>query len=114
MVQQKLAAPPDGMQPLMLKVGIHTGACIAVTLNDRLDYFGTTVNLAARLEGLSSGDDVIISDAVREDPEVTEMLSQPEWSLSAAPFEATLKGFDTEKFALWRVTSVSLPVNERS
>ena len=34
--------------PLQLKAGLHTGPCIAVTLNDRLDYFGSTVNLAAR------------------------------------------------------------------
>ncbi len=27
-----------------LKVGLHAGACLAVTLNDRLDYFGQTVN----------------------------------------------------------------------
>ena len=49
--QQRLASPPEGMAPLTLKAGLHVGPCIAVTLNDRLDYFGTTVNLAARLEG---------------------------------------------------------------
>ena len=60
-VQHALAEPTDGSMPLQLKAGLHTGPCIAVTLNDRLDYFGSTVNLAARLEGLSSGHDVIIS-----------------------------------------------------
>src|SRR5262249_54058128 len=35
--------------PIVLKLGLHDGPCIAVTLNDRLDYFGGTVNLAARL-----------------------------------------------------------------
>ena len=59
--QRILAAPPDGSLPLMLKVGIHSGPCIAVTLNDRLDYFGGTVNMAARLEGLSTGGDVVVS-----------------------------------------------------
>lgn len=53
--QQALASPVDGAQPLLLKAGIHYGPCIAVTLNDRLDYFGTTVNLAARLNRFSSG-----------------------------------------------------------
>ncbi|HLA45756.1 MAG TPA: DUF5939 domain-containing protein [Aggregatilineales bacterium] len=48
----------DG-QPLTLKVGLHQGPCIAVNLNDRLDYFGSTVNIAARLEGQSRGDDVV-------------------------------------------------------
>lgn len=105
--QAALAAPTDGMRPLMLKVGIHSGPCIAVTLNDRLDYFGCTVNMAARLEGLSTGGDAVISDAVRSDPEVAEMLSSPECDLRAEPFEVMLKGFGEERFGLWRVTSVS-------
>ena len=79
--QQRLASPPEGMQPLSLKAGLHTGPCIAVTLNDRLDYFGSTVNLAARLEGQSTGDDVVISTAVYSDPEVRELLGDPEQGL---------------------------------
>lgn len=102
--QQRLAAPPDSMEPLRLKAGLHTGPCIAVTLNDRLDYFGSTVNLAARLEGQSTGDDVIISNAIYSDPAVREFLSDPDYGLSATTFEIPLKGFDEEKFNLWRVT----------
>jgi class 3 adenylate cyclase len=34
---------------VILKIGVHKGAAIAVTLNDRLDYFGQTVNIAARV-----------------------------------------------------------------
>jgi class 3 adenylate cyclase len=102
-VQQKLAAPPPGMQPLTLKAGLHSGPCIAVTLNDRLDYFGSTVNMAARLEGLSTGDDVIISADVRADPEVAELLDSADSHLSASRFEVRLKGFDEECFELWRV-----------
>ena len=102
--QERLAAPPDGMEPLQLKAGLHIGPCIAVTLNDRLDYFGSTVNLAARLEGQSTGDDVIISSAIYSDPAVRELLSDPIHGLSATTFEIPLKGFDKEKFNLWRVT----------
>ncbi|MBC7910364.1 MAG: adenylate/guanylate cyclase domain-containing protein, partial [Pyrinomonadaceae bacterium] len=104
--QKILAAPPDGSLPLMLKVGIHAGPCIAVTLNDRLDYFGGTVNMAARLEGLSTGGDVIISPTVYADPEVAELLEEPVNHLAAEPFEMTLKGFDEERFMLWRITPV--------
>ncbi len=68
--QQQLGFPPDGMLPLTLKAGLHTGPCIAVTLNDRLDYFGSTVNLAARLEAQSTGGDVVISASVYSDPGV--------------------------------------------
>jgi class 3 adenylate cyclase len=104
--QQRLADPPEGMQPLSLKAGLHTGPCIAVTLNDRLDYFGSTVNMAARLEGQSTGDDVVISSAVYSDPEVRDLLSDPGNGCSATRFEIPLKGFDREQFELWRVTKV--------
>ncbi|HKV33448.1 MAG TPA: adenylate/guanylate cyclase domain-containing protein [Pyrinomonadaceae bacterium] len=101
-VQRALAEPSDGSMPLQLKAGLHTGPCIAVTLNDRLDYFGSTVNLAARLEGLSSGNDVIISRAVHEDAEVRELLDSK--GLSAIEFDMTLKGFENERFELWRIS----------
>jgi class 3 adenylate cyclase len=101
--QRMLAEPPEGTAPLTLKAGIHTGPCIAVTLNERLDYFGSTVNMAARLEGLSTGSDVIISRAVYDDPEVRELINSPRSELQATPFEIELKGFDQEKFELWRV-----------
>ncbi|HEY2964451.1 MAG TPA: adenylate/guanylate cyclase domain-containing protein [Pyrinomonadaceae bacterium] len=100
--QRTLSQPPEGTMPLQLKAGLHTGPCIAVTLNDRLDYFGSTVNLAARLEGLSSGNDVIISRSVFEDTQVRELLESKR--LSATEFDMSLKGFDNERFALWRVS----------
>ena len=103
--QRTLAQPPDGTTPLQLKAGLHTGPCIAVTLNDRLDYFGSTVNLAARLEGLSSGNDVIISQSVFEDTQVHELLESKR--LSATEFDMSLKGFENERFALWRVSEPS-------
>src|SRR6266480_3302223 len=39
---------------LLLKIGIHEGPCLAVSLNDRQDYFGRTVNIAARVQGLAT------------------------------------------------------------
>ncbi len=101
--QEMLASPAEGVAPLTLKAGIHSGPCIAVTLNDRLDYFGSTVNLAARLESLSTGNDVIISRALYDDPEVRELLESE--GFSATPFQHELKGFDQEQFELWRVQS---------
>ena len=99
--QELLASPGEGSVPLTLKGGIHTGPCIAVTLNDRLDYFGTTVNLAARLEGLSTGEDVIISRALYDDPEVRTLFDSED--LTANVFEIELKGFEDERFELLRV-----------
>jgi class 3 adenylate cyclase len=101
--QQLLAEPAAGTMPLTLKAGLHTGPCIAVTLNDRLDYFGSTVNMAARLEGLSSGSDVIISGTVYDDAKVRKLIESR--GLSAVQFDMALKGFEDERFELWRVSS---------
>jgi class 3 adenylate cyclase len=87
--------------PLQLKAGMHAGPCIAVTLNDRLDYFGSTVNMAARLEGLSNGNDVIISRAIFDDASVADLLNSREFE--ALAFEMSLKGFEEEQVELWRV-----------
>jgi class 3 adenylate cyclase len=88
--------------PLILKMGIHQGTCIAVTLNERLDYFGTVVNLAARLEGQSQGHDVVISQAMITDPAVMDYLKLHD--VTVAQFEATLKGF-SDSYALYRLTA---------
>lgn len=101
-VQQALTEAKDGNMPLQLKAGLNTGPCIAVTLNDRLDYFGSTVNMAARLEGLSSGADVIISRSVYEDAKVQELIGSD--GFAVVPFDMSLKGFENERFELWRVS----------
>jgi class 3 adenylate cyclase len=101
--QEALAAPKDGSPPLFLKAGIHHGPCIAVTLNERLDYFGSTMNIAARLERYSSGEDLITSEAVRHDPEVEQWLLESVTGVEAVPFEAEIKGFDDRRFPLWRI-----------
>ena len=100
-MQELLASPPDGGMPLALKAGLHTGPCIAVTLNDRLDYFGSTVNMAARLEGLSSGLDVILSQNSFEDPKVQDLFRSEGYS--AERFDMSLKGFEDDRVELWRV-----------
>jgi len=61
-------------EALILKIGVHSGPCLAVTLNDRPDYFGTTVNVAARVQGLSFGNDVVFTEIIRKDAEAGELL----------------------------------------
>jgi class 3 adenylate cyclase len=60
---------------LILKIGVHKGAAIAVTLNDRLDYFGQTVNIAARVQNLADSDEIYISQDVHEAAGVGDALS---------------------------------------
>ena len=102
--QQILANPANGERPLQLKAAIHAGHSIAVTLNERLDYFGTNINIAARLEKFSEGNDLIISDFVYCDPEVQEFIKNPAAPMQATSFETRLKGFDDECFNLWRIS----------
>jgi class 3 adenylate cyclase len=53
---------------LSLKVGLHVGPCVAIDSNDRLDYFGQTVNIAARVQALAAGGEVVCTDAVWSSP----------------------------------------------
>jgi class 3 adenylate cyclase len=98
---KELATPPKGTLPLMLKAGIHVGPCIAVTLNERLDYFGSTVNIAARLVGLCAGGDLVMSSEVRKDPEVEAILQEAGHEIEDV--RAELKGFAQMRFELARV-----------
>jgi class 3 adenylate cyclase len=56
-----------GHVPLVLKIGLHSGSCIAITTGNVLDYFGATVNIAARLEHQCAGGEVIVSGHMMED-----------------------------------------------
>jgi class 3 adenylate cyclase len=58
---------------IALNVGLHAGACLAVTLNDRLDYFGATVNVAARVQALAGPGEIVRTDDVLEVPGAAEL-----------------------------------------
>lgn len=79
---------PDGL-PVVLKIGMHAGPCFAVTMNGILDYFGTTVNLAARIQGLSTGGDVVLERDLASKAGIRERVS----GLRREEFEAEMKGF---------------------
>ncbi len=61
---------------LVVKIGLHVGPCIVVTLNERLDYFGSTVNLAARLGHAARGGEIVVSTELAADPGVADVLAQ--------------------------------------
>jgi class 3 adenylate cyclase len=74
----------------VLKIGLHNGAAIAVTLNDRLDYFGQTVNIAARVQALADGDEIWMTEQVHDAPGVAGILAP----LAVEPTAAELKGVE--------------------
>lgn len=85
---------------LRLKAGIHLGHCLAVTLNEKIDFFGSTVNIAARLVNFSQGDDIVISKEVSEDVEVANWITQTHHETKILTTE--IKGFDN-KFELLKI-----------
>jgi adenylate cyclase len=78
--------------PLVLKIGVHAGPAIAMTANGRLDYFGRTVNVAARLGGQSRGGDVVM---LRDVFEATALALRDR--LTVEPFTTELRGLEGER-----------------
>jgi class 3 adenylate cyclase len=61
-------------EDLLLKIGIHEGPCLAVTLNDRQDYFGQTVNIASRVQGMAVSRSILATGAVVDHPSTSALL----------------------------------------
>ena len=79
----------SGKEPIIIKLGLHLGRCISVTLNNRLDYYGSAANKAARLEGQSTGGDIVLSPEFAADQEVVRLLAD----IRMREESAELKGF---------------------
>lgn len=61
-------------EDLLLKIGIHEGPCLAVNLNERQDYFGQTVNIASRVQGLAGSRSILTTAPVVRHPEAAAIL----------------------------------------
>ena len=61
-------------QSLRLKMGIHEGSCLAVTLNGQQDYFGQTVNIASRVQGLAGSRSIVVTEQVVENADTRTLL----------------------------------------
>ena len=61
-------------EDLLLKIGIHEGPCLAVTLNDRQDYFGQTVNIASRVQCLAVSRSILATGSIVDHPQAFELL----------------------------------------
>ena len=64
-----------GNEDLLLKIGIHEGPCLAVMLNDRQDYFGQTVNIAARVQSLADSRAIFTTSPVVNHAETAALLA---------------------------------------
>ena len=86
---------------MILKIGLHQGACIAVTADGRLDYFGSMVNLSARLQGESRGGDIVLSTDLVEAVDPGELMPEGQ-DYEMTEESASLRGFD-HPVAYWRL-----------
>jgi class 3 adenylate cyclase len=84
----------------LLKIGIHEGPCLAVSLNDRQDYFGQTVNIAARVQNLAVSRAIFATEAVVGNPQSSRLLEAA--GLRALPQRAALDGI-TAQVAVYEI-----------
>ena len=95
---RQLAGGPA--QPLVLKCSLHVGPCLAVNANDKLDFFGTTVNLAARMVECCEGGDLIVSDELYQRPETAEFIAK--WGYRPEALEIRHRWIDSPH-RIWRI-----------
>src|SRR5690349_5437572 len=79
-----------GTSELIVKIGIHEGPCLAVMLNERQDYFGQTVNIASRVQSLSTAQEIHITGPVIDAPGVATLLEKA--SIRPIQKHAALRG----------------------
>jgi class 3 adenylate cyclase len=85
-------------QELILKVGIHRGHSMAVTVNERIDYFGQNVNIAARVQALADANEVYITADVYNSPGISDVLK----AHHVVPEEVRVKGV-SEKLLVYKI-----------
>lgn len=84
----------NGREDLLLKIGVHEGPCIAVTLNERQDYFGSTVNIASRVQGLANSQSIFATRAVIDDGRTSDLLKRK--ALTPESQNVALRGIERE------------------
>src|SRR6476620_6202893 len=89
-----------GTEDLVVKIGIHEGPCLAVMLNERQDYFGQTVNIAARVQSLSTSQEIHITGPVIDSPAVATILEKA--AIRPIQKQAALRGI-ADKIVVYEI-----------
>lgn len=89
-IQRELSKASGDLTRIQVKIGLHRGPTIAVTSNRTLDFFGRTVNVAARVQNESRAGEVVLSKGVMADPRVPAYLA--EQKLGPTERQVNLKG----------------------
>jgi class 3 adenylate cyclase len=78
--------------PIRLRISLNTGPCIAVRLNSNIDYFGTTVNVAAKLQACCEAGEIALAQATYEAPGVRDYLASVNADLNELTYEVKALG----------------------
>jgi adenylate cyclase len=82
----------DGRLGTHIKLGVFGGPCYVVTANGVLDYFGQTVNIAARLQGEAKGGELVVEESLADRAIALKMLPE---AFVVQRYDAALKGVGT-------------------
>ena len=89
-----------GSQDLALNIGLHEGPCLAVTLDDRQDYFGQTVNIASRVQGLADPTAILATQPIVESAEVARLVGEAGYRTNSR--QLSLRGV-SEAFTIYGI-----------
>jgi class 3 adenylate cyclase len=89
-----------GSEDLLLKIGIHEGPCLAVVLNDRQDFFGQTVNIASRVQGLATSRAIFATGPVVENAQTSSLLAEK--GLAPVARQRALRGV-SDDYAVYEI-----------
>ncbi len=79
-----------GREDLALNIGLHGGPCLAVMLDERQDYFGQTVNVASRVQGLADPSAILATKSIVESANVGRILAEAGFTTTAR--QSSLRG----------------------
>ena len=72
--------------PIRLRISLNTGPCIAVRLNSNADFFGGTVNIAAKLQALAEAYQIAMSETTYRASGVAEYLAEQKVELDSLQY----------------------------
>lgn len=86
---------PD--MPLLTRVTVNRGSCLAVNLNSGIDYFGQPVNVAAKLQRYAGAGEIIFTDEFAAEPAVRHFLEGRGFVFDE-PLVAEVPGAGTQRY----------------
>ena len=93
-----------GAEDLALNIGLHEGPCLAVVLDERQDYFGQSVNIASRVQGLADPGAILATRGIVDTPAVADFIA--ERGLRTQSRKSALRGV-SEAFTIYEISEAA-------